>query len=77
MGSGDGISGVPSETAKMQEADTGSQQTGGIIPSSADLGIENTNITTAAGVRLSSEQKIIVGSILDVRFLQRRFRGGG
>ncbi len=30
------------------------------------LGIENTNIKTAPGVELSSEQKVIVGSVLDV-----------
>ncbi len=32
-----------------------------------DLGIENTNIRTAAGVSLDDTQKTIVGSVLDVR----------
>ena len=35
-------------------------------PSSAALGIENTNINTAPGVQLDDKQKVIVGSILDV-----------
>lgn len=39
------------------------------IPSAIDLGIENTDIETAPGVELSSEQKVIVGSVLDVSFL--------
>ncbi|KAF4312677.1 hypothetical protein GTA08_BOTSDO11653 [Botryosphaeria dothidea] len=34
--------------------------------SSGDLKIENTNIQTAPGVELSSDQKIIVGSVLDL-----------
>jgi hypothetical protein len=34
--------------------------------SSSDLKIENTNIKTASGVDLSSQQKTIVGSVLDL-----------
>ncbi|KAB8291188.1 hypothetical protein EYC80_009876 [Monilinia laxa] len=32
----------------------------------ADLGIENTNIKTAVGVNLSENQKVLVGSVLDL-----------
>lgn len=39
------------------------------IPSAFDLGIENTDIVTAPGVELNSEQKVIIGSVLDVSFL--------
>jgi len=53
--------GIPSETAHMQSQ---SQQTAG--GPSNDLGIENTNIRTTSGVELSSEQKVIIGSIPDV-----------
>jgi len=35
------------------------------IPSASDLGIES-DIKTATGVSLSSQQKVIVGSVLDV-----------
>ncbi|KAG4032427.1 hypothetical protein MFRU_007g03300 [Monilinia fructicola] len=35
-------------------------------PSFAELGIENTQIRTAAGVRLSENQKVVVGSVLDL-----------
>ncbi len=54
--------GIPSETAQMQSQ--GQQTAGG--PTN-DLGIENTNFKTVPGVELSSDQKIIVGSVLDVR----------
>jgi hypothetical protein len=40
------------------------QFTGG--PSTSELGIENTNIKTATGVELNDQQKVIVGSVLDV-----------
>jgi len=36
------------------------------IPSSSELGIENTNISTAPGVELNDQQKVLVGSILDL-----------
>jgi hypothetical protein len=34
--------------------------------SASDLGIENTNISTAAGVNLNERQRVVVGSVLDV-----------
>lgn len=34
--------------------------------SSSNIPIENTNISTATGVELSSQQKTIVGSVLDL-----------
>lgn len=34
--------------------------------STSDLNIENTNIKTAAGVELSSQQRTLVGSVLDL-----------
>jgi hypothetical protein len=48
-----------------------SQQTAG--GATNDLGIENTNIKTAPGVDLSAEQKVIVGSVLDVTILPIKF----
>jgi hypothetical protein len=54
-------SGVPSQTAQAQKSADSS------VPSMSDLGIENQNIKTDAGVDLSSQQKVIVGSVLDVR----------
>jgi hypothetical protein len=59
--------GIPSEIAHMQSQ---SQQTAGGL--SNDLGIENTNIKTAPGIELSSEQKVIVGSVLDVTIPQNQ-----
>ncbi|KAI9740891.1 MAG: hypothetical protein M1818_004496 [Claussenomyces sp. TS43310] len=55
--------GIPSDTAKLQNKQ-GNQQSAGM--SSGDLGIENTNISTAVGVNLSAHQKILVGSVLDL-----------
>lgn len=40
---------------------------------SGNLGIENTNIKTASGVSLDDHQKTLVGSVLDVRVLERQF----
>lgn len=58
-------SGTPSATAQAQkDADMKA-------PSTSDLGIENTDIKTAAGVDLSQNQKVIVGSVLDVNNLLR------
>ncbi|TVY31980.1 hypothetical protein LSUB1_G008158 [Lachnellula subtilissima] len=52
--------GVPSSTAAAQKnADTNA-------PSASELGIENTNVQTAAGVDLSAQQKLLVGSVLDL-----------
>jgi hypothetical protein len=36
------------------------------MSSNSDLKIENTNIKTASGVDLSSQQKTIIGSVLDL-----------
>jgi hypothetical protein len=54
--------GVPSETAQIQQQSNMSTSS---TPSASDLGIES-DIKTATGVSLSSQQKVIVGSILDV-----------
>jgi hypothetical protein len=57
-------SGVPSQTAQAQKAtDTNA-------PSMSELGIENQNIKTDSGVDLSAQQKVIVGSVLDVRIFE-------
>jgi hypothetical protein len=53
-------SGVPSETAKIQ------QQANASSASFASHNIKNTNVNTAPGVDLSDQQKVLVGSILDV-----------
>ncbi|KAI0151186.1 hypothetical protein BJ166DRAFT_501326 [Pestalotiopsis sp. NC0098] len=53
-------SGVPSESAKIQ------QQANASSASFASHGIRNTNINAAAGVDLSDQQKVLVGSILDL-----------
>jgi hypothetical protein len=57
--------GVPSTTAQTQKAAQMSTNTS--IPSESLLGIESTNIQTASGVELNAQQRIIVGSVLDVR----------
>jgi hypothetical protein len=54
--------GVPSETAQIQKQSNMSTSS---TPSASDLGIES-DIKTATGVSLSSQQKVIVGSVLDV-----------
>jgi hypothetical protein len=53
--------GVPSETVK-EEAGAGGQSS----PFAA-LDIEIANINTAPGVQLSESQKLLVGSVLNVR----------
>ncbi|TVY82658.1 hypothetical protein LSUE1_G004510 [Lachnellula suecica] len=55
-------SGVPSSTAQAQAAANAS----GGGPSAADLDIQSTDVKTAAGVNLSSQQKVLVGSVLDL-----------
>ena len=68
--SNSGVPGAESETAKIQKQNNvqedvlNSTQHG---TKNAELGIENTNIKTASGVSLSEGQKVVVGSILDVR----------
>jgi hypothetical protein len=57
--------GVPSTTAQNQK--TAQMSTSTSIPSESSLGIESTNIQTAPGVELNPQQRIIVGSVLDVR----------
>lgn len=50
----------PSETAQAQaKADASA-------PSFSSIGIKRTNIETAPGVNLSEQQKVLVGSVLDV-----------
>ncbi len=39
-----------------------------VLPTAKELGAENVNIQTAAGVVLNKVQEIVVGSVLDVRF---------
>lgn len=50
--------GTPSDTARLQKDQT--------TQAPGDYGIENTNISTASGVNLDSQQKVLVGSVLDV-----------
>jgi len=69
-----GQPGAESETAKIQKQNN---VPGDVLNSTqhstknAELGIENTNIKTASGVSLSEGQKVLVGSVLDVRFISR------
>jgi hypothetical protein len=56
--------GVPSTTAPGQKAAQMSTNTS--IPSESSLGIESTDIQTASGVELNPQQRIIIGSVLDV-----------
>lgn len=51
----------PSETAQAQASADAS------APSFSSIGIKRTNIETAPGVNLSEQQKVLVGSVLDVR----------
>ncbi|TDZ27717.1 hypothetical protein C8035_v009476 [Colletotrichum spinosum] len=53
-------SGTPSETAKAQ-ASSGSD-----APSFESIGVKNTDIVQKSGVSLSSQQKVLVGSVLDL-----------
>ena len=55
--------GAPSATAKAQ-ADVDAN-----TPSFSSIGVKNTTINEGAGVQLSSHQKLLVGSVLDVRFI--------
>lgn len=55
-------SSMPSETAQAQKQ----SEVGAGAEFGSDLGIENTNISTATGVTLSQEQKVLVGSVLDL-----------
>lgn len=51
---------IPSETAQAQASADAS------APSFSSIGIKRTNIETAPGVSLSEQQKVLVGSVLDV-----------
>jgi hypothetical protein len=55
---------TPSETAQAQKSANMITST-----NASDLGIESTDIKTATGVSLGGQQKLIVGSVLDVRIL--------
>lgn len=54
----------PSEAAQAQDQ---TSAPGPDPPSFSSLGIRNTTINEAPGVRLSPHQKLVVGSVLDVR----------
>ena len=59
--------GVPSQTAQGQKSadmSTSANANG----TASELGIESTDIQIAAGVQLSAQQKVLVGSVLDVLF---------
>jgi len=53
--------GNPSTSAQAQATTNASE------PSFSSLGIKNTAVNELPGVRLSSQQKVLVGSVLDVR----------
>ncbi|KAK3336312.1 hypothetical protein B0T19DRAFT_409122 [Cercophora scortea] len=55
--------GIPSTTAKAQQS-AESKSTNG--PTFDSVGVKNTNINEAAGVKLSSHQRVLVGSVLDL-----------
>lgn len=61
--------GAPSGTAQVQAAADAS------APSFSSIGIKNTNIETAPGVNLSEQQKVLVGSVLDVCALSLPYHG--
>jgi hypothetical protein len=56
--------GIPSKTAQVQKSANMSSSTNTDL-SANDLGIES-RVQTASGVQLSSQQKVLVGSVLDV-----------
>lgn len=53
-------SGTPSETAKVQA------NAGADAPTFESIGIKNSDIVQKSGVSLSQQQKVLVGSVLDV-----------
>jgi hypothetical protein len=55
--------GIPSSTAQVQKS---AEMSTSASSNGSDLGIESTDIKTATGVSLSSQQTVLVGSILDV-----------
>ena len=55
--------GIPSSTAQVQKS---AEMSTSASSNGSDLGIESTDIKTATGVSLSSQQTVLVGSVLDV-----------
>jgi hypothetical protein len=55
--------GTPSSTAQAQKS---AEMSTSASSSGSDLGIESTDIKTATGVSLSPQQRVLVGSVLDV-----------
>jgi hypothetical protein len=53
---------IPSQTAQVQKDAVNSTQTS----MATDLGIENMNVSSANGVSLSEQQRLLVGSVLDL-----------
>jgi hypothetical protein len=63
----------PSKTAQIQQQSNMSTSS---TPSASDLGIES-DIKTATGISLSSQQKVIVGSVLDVSEIKNQTKQQG
>jgi len=57
---------IPSATAQVQKKADISTNTNASQPSTFDLNIESVNINTASGADLNAQQKVLVGSILDL-----------
>jgi hypothetical protein len=55
--------GIPSSTAQVQKS---AEMSTSASSNGSDLGIESTDIKTATGVSLSPQQRVLVGSVLDV-----------
>lgn len=55
--------GIPSSTAQVQKS---AEMSTSASSNGSDLGIESTDIKTATGVSLSSQQRVLVGGVLDV-----------
>lgn len=58
--------GTPSATAQAQADEQASSGAPASSHSFSSLDIKNTNIQTAPGVDLSEQQKVTIGSVLDV-----------
>ena len=65
--------GVPSSIAQTQKATEMNTSTS--APSTSSLGIESTDIQTAAGVELNTQQRVIIGSVLDVSYTNENEEG--
>ncbi|KAH8747901.1 hypothetical protein BGZ57DRAFT_970382 [Hyaloscypha finlandica] len=55
--------GTPSSTAQVQKS---AEMSTSASSNGSDLGIESTDIKTATGVSLSPQQRVLVGSVLDL-----------